>query len=168
MSEEQPGSLAALSGDAALDPELGQIWIARPDRGPEVRVLIIEVHDQYVQALLCGDDCDRATETDAVLSPSLTGLTRRLLVHGDISASILKRRLWRSVGQIEPHLVERIARRGRGFDFASSDLGRGAAILTETDPRWKWKLEQHRHLRAVRARASELGLGIYGLGPREG
>jgi len=34
-------------------------------------------------------------------------------------------------------------------------------------PRWEWKLKQHRKLRPVRARASELGWEIYKLGPRE-
>ena len=37
----------------------------------------------------------------------------------------------------------------------------------ETDPRWRWKLEKHRQIRHVRARASELGWEIYKLGPRE-
>jgi hypothetical protein len=103
-----------------------------------------------------------------VLSPILTGLPHRILVHGDISASVLTRRLWRTLGQIEPHLVERIALRGRGFDFNSSDLGRGRAIVRDSDPRWEWKLEKHRQMRAVRASARELGLEIYKLGPREG
>jgi hypothetical protein len=71
------------------------------------------------------------------------------------------------VGRIEPHVVEHIALRGRGLDFTSTDLGRGTAIAGEFDPRWEWKLEQHRHLRHVRARASELGWEIYKLGPRE-
>lgn len=57
--------------------------------------------------------------------------------------------------------------RGRGLDFTSTDLGRGTAIAGDSDPRWDWKLEQHRQLRQVRARASELGWEIYKLGPRE-
>jgi hypothetical protein len=71
------------------------------------------------------------------------------------------------LGQIEPGLVERVALRGRGLDFASTDLGRGTAIAGESDPRWEWKLDQHRRLRQVRARASELGWEIHKLGPRE-
>jgi hypothetical protein len=130
-------------------------------------VLIIEVHPGYAQVLLCGEECDLATDTDAVLEPSTTGYLRRLLVHGDVSAAILTPRLWRRVGRIEPHLVERIALRGRGFDFTSDDLGRGTSIGSESDPRWEWKLDKHRQMRALRARASELGLGIYKIGPRE-
>lgn len=168
MSEEIPGSPAALPTAGVPDPEVGQIWIAQPDRGSGIQMLITEVHDGYVQALLCSDECDRATETDAVLSPIVTGLPHRLLVHGDVSASVLTRRLSRSVGRIESHLVERIALRGRGFDFNSSDLGRGPAIVSDSDPRWEWKLEKHRQLRTVRASARELGLRIYELGPREG
>lgn len=104
-----------------------------------------------------------------MLSPILTGLPRRLLVHGDISASILTRRLSHAVGRIAPDLVERIALRGRGFDFNSNDLGRGVAILTDSDPRWDWKLAQHREMRGVRARARELGFApMYKLGSREG
>jgi hypothetical protein len=61
------------------------------------------------------------------------------------------------VGRIEVDMAERIALRGRGLDFASTDLGRGTAIAGEFDPRWEWKLEQHRRLRKLRARASELG-----------
>lgn len=48
---------------------MGQIWIAHPDRGPGIYVLIIEVHDDHMRALLCSDECDLATETDAVLEP---------------------------------------------------------------------------------------------------
>ena len=168
MSEQQPGSLAAAATDLVPDPEVGEIRMARPDRGPELQVLIIEVHGEYVQALLCDHECDQATEADAVLSPILTGLPTRLLVHGDVSASVLTRRLSHPTGRIEPHLVERIALRGRGFDFHSSDLGRGRAIIGDADPRWEWKLEQHRRMRTVRASARELGLGIHRLGPREG
>jgi hypothetical protein len=51
-------------------------------------VLVTEVHDGYVQAVLCSDECDLATETDVVLSPVITGLPDRLLVHGDVSASV--------------------------------------------------------------------------------
>lgn len=76
-------------------------------------------------------------------------------------------RIGRPLGQIEPGLVERVALRGRGLDFASTDLGRGTAIAGESDPRWEWKLDQHRRLRQVRARASELGWEIHKLGPRE-
>ncbi len=168
MSEGQSGPFAPIGADHVPRPELGEVWIARSDRGADVHVLIIEVHAEHVQALLCDDECDSATETDAVLSPILTGLPRRLLVHGDISASILTRRLVRSLGQIEPHLVERIAQRGRGFDFNSTDLGRGPAIRSESDPRCGWKLAKHREMRAVRASAGELGLAIYKLGSREG
>jgi hypothetical protein len=102
-----------------------------------------------------------------VLDRDATGLPQRVLVHGDVSGSILTWRLRRSIAQIDPHLVERIALRGRGLDFNSSDLGRGTAIVNESDPRWDWKLEKHSQLRAVRARASELGWEIYRLGPRE-
>jgi hypothetical protein len=117
--------------------------------------------------MLCGEECELATDTDSILAPELTGLPRRILVHGDVSGSILKCRLGQAMGQIEPGLAERIALRGRGLDFTSTDLGRGTAIASESDPRWEWKLEQHRHLRQVRARASELGWEIYKLGPRE-
>jgi hypothetical protein len=175
MSEQQPGRLVLVRADASRasvdlgsDPDVGQIRIVRPGRGKDMQVLVVEVHDQHVQALLCGEECDLATDTDSILDPSVTGLPRRLLVHGDVSGSILKRRLGRSIGQeLGPNLVERIALRGRGLDFTSTDLGRGTAIAGESDPRWEWKLEQHRHLRQVRARASELGWEIYKLGPRE-
>jgi hypothetical protein len=146
---------------------VGQIWIACPDRGAEMQVLVSEVHDEHVHAMLCGVEYDRATDTDAVLDPHMTGLPHRLLVHGDVSGSILTRRLRRSIGRIEPHLVERIALRGRGLDFNGADLGRGRAVVNESDPRWDWKLQKHRQLRRVRARASELGWEIYKLGPRE-
>ena len=173
MTEQQSGRLALVRSDVTAaegfrrEPVLGQIWIARPERGTELKVLVAEVHEQYVQALLCGEECEWATDTDAVLESVSTGLPRPILIHGDVSGSILKHRLTRAVGQVAPHLVERISLRGRGFDFNSSDLGRGAAILDEADPRWSWKLEKHKQLRYVRARASELGWEIYKLGPRE-
>ena len=176
MTEKQPGRLSLVRDDGhALggvdtpkpDPEVGQIWIARSETGAEMPVLIAELHGDHVQALLCGEEWQLATETDAVLDFSTTGLTRRLLVHGDVSGSILTRRLSRLMSQIDPYLVERIVLRGRGLDFNSSDLGRGRAILEESDPRWGWKLQKHRQLRRIRARASELGWEIYKLGPRE-
>ncbi len=120
-----------------------------------------------MQALLCGEECEWATDADSVLDPSTTGVARTLLIHGDVSGSILTHRLQRPIGQIEPDLVQRIALRGRGRDFTSSDLGRGSAIVSDVDPRWDWKLDKHRQLRQVRARASELGWEIYRLGPRE-
>jgi hypothetical protein len=175
MTEQQPGRLVLVRDDGSAadasrrDPQVGQIWTARPDRGAEleVEVLVAEVHHEYVQALLCGAECEWATDTDAVLEPVSTGLPRCILVHGDVSGSILKHRLTRAVGQVAPHIVERISLRGRGFDFNSSDLGRGTAIRDENDPRWEWKLQKHKQLRWLRARASELGWEIYKLGPRE-
>lgn len=174
MAEKQPGRLTLVRAEASRapaeiqsDPDVGQIRMVRPDRGRDMQVLIVEVHDQYVQGMLCGKECDWATDTDSILEPGVTGLPHRILIHGDVSGSILKRRLGRAVGQIESCLAERVALRGRGLDFTSTDLGRGTAIAGEFDPRWEWKLEQHRHLRQVRARASELGWEIYKLGPRE-
>jgi hypothetical protein len=118
--------------------------------------------------MLCGEECHWAADTDVVLDPRATGLPQPILIHGDVSGSILKRRLGRTVGQqLGPNLVERIALRGRGLDFTSTDLGRGTAIAGESDPRWEWKLERHRQMRQLRARASELGWEIYKLGPRE-
>lgn len=174
MKHQQPGRLTLVRDDEPQAtegprsaPEVGQIWIARPDRGAEMHVLVSEVHPEYVQAMLCGAECEWATDTDAVLDPRTTGLPRRVLVHGDVSGSILTQRLRRSIAQIDPRLVERIALRGRGLDFNGTDLGRGRAIVNETDPRWDWKLAKHRQLRRVRARASELGWEVYKLGPRE-
>jgi hypothetical protein len=149
---------------AEKQPGVGQIWLVRPDEGPDLPVLIIEVHDGHVQVLLCGDEYCSATETDAVLGPSATGLPARLLVHGDVSAPILTSRLVEAVGEITPELAQRIVLRGRGLDFNSSDLGRGAAILAETDPRWAWKLEKQKQMRRMRVRASELGWQVYELG----
>ena len=151
MSGEQPGAV-------------GQIRIARADRGPDVQVLVIEIHHGHVQALLCGDEYCSATETDAVLEPSITGLRHRVLVHGDVSAPILEDRLGEVLGSISPGLVARIVLRGRGLDFTSTDLGRGRAILSEADPRWDWKLDRHKQMRRVRARARELGWHMFSLG----
>jgi hypothetical protein len=174
MSDEQPGWLVEprenrpaegqTPSPAEPEIEVGQIWIAQPDTGPGVCLLLIEVHDGHVQGLLCGEECHLATETDAVLEPGVTGYPRRLLVHGDLSAAILKPRLARAVGEVGQDLVERITRRGRGLDFNSSDLGRGTAIVADDDPRSDWKLERLRDLRGVRARASELGWQIRKLG----
>lgn len=93
-----------------------------------------------------------------------TGYPARLLVHGDVCGRILKRRLVEPVGLLTPELVDRIALRGRGGDFTSSDLGRGKPITGDSDPRWEGKLDKFRQLRTVRARASELGCEIYKLG----
>ncbi len=76
-----------------------------------------------------------ATDTDAVLEPSATGGLARLLVHGDVAAAILPRRLLQPVGRIPLPMVDRIVLPGRGLDFTSSDLGRGPAITGESDPR---------------------------------
>lgn len=146
------------------EPGVGQIRIVQGDRAETLYVLIIEVHNGHVQVLLCGNEYASATETDAVLRPSVTGLPEHLLVHGDISAPILNRRLCEVVGAVDPHIVERIVLRGRGLDFNSSDLGRGRAIISDNDPRFDWKLQKHKQLRRLRARASELGFEMYGLG----
>jgi hypothetical protein len=172
MSEHEPGRLrlvpdARSSNPHECAPEPGQIRTARPDRAEDLQVLVIEVHGAYVHAMLCGEECEWATDTDTVLEPASTGLPLPLLVHGDVSGSILTRRLGHAITQIEADLVECIALRGRGLDFTSTDLGRGPAIVSESDPRWIWKLDRHRQLRQVRARASELGWEIYKLGPRE-
>lgn len=151
-----------------FDAQVGQIRIARADRGDDLSVLVIEVHDAYVQALLCGDECAFATETDSVLEPSVTGFLPRLLVHGDVSAPILMDRLGGTLGSIGSHLAQRIALRGRGLDFNATDLGRGTAILSETDPRWGWKLAKHKEMRRVRARAAELGWHMFTLGSADG
>jgi hypothetical protein len=174
MAEPKPRRLVLVGTGTARateelrsDPDVGQIRIVRREPGEDLHVLVIEVHGDHVQAMVCGEECDWATETDAVLEPRSTGLPRPILIHGDVSWSILKRRLGRALGQIEADMVERIALRGRGLDFTSTDLGRGRAIAGDSDPRWELKLERHRELRQVRARASELGWEIYKLGPRE-
>ena len=185
MPEEQPGQLGALPHGATagahphrppeveVEAEVGQIRLvrpdrgasaARPDRGANLTVLIIEVSGGHVQGLLCGDDVALATETDAVLEPRQSGCPRRLLVHGDVSAAILKTRLSQVLGATTPEIAERIALRGRGRDFDSRDLGRGSPIINHDDPRWEWKLEQHKRMRAVRARASELGWTLETMG----
>ena len=46
------------------EPGVGQIWRVRTDQGPDMCVLIIEIHDTHVQVLLCGDEHCSATETD--------------------------------------------------------------------------------------------------------
>jgi hypothetical protein len=68
------------------------------------------------------------------------------------------------VGRIPPELTQRITLRGRGLDFNSTDLGRGTPIRSELDPRWEGKRQKLSELRAVRARASELGWEICKLG----
>ena len=147
------------------DAYVGEIWIARPDEGPDVLVLVTDLADDHVQALLSTDDDGIATETDAVLAPRITGYSGRLLVHGDVAGSILRRRLTRSVGRVDPEIARRIVLRGCGMDFNSQDLGRGRPILDESDPRWQAKLERVERLRTVKARASELGLKITALRP---
>jgi hypothetical protein len=151
---------------AADNPGVGEIWLAR-DRGPHLYVLVIEIHDGHVQALLCGDECDLATETDSVLEPRATGCPRRLLVHGDLAGAILTTRLEQLMGSVSHELVQRILLRGRGLDFHSTDLGRGRPILDDSDPRWDWKLEKLKQLRRVRASAAELGWRMYKLGESE-
>jgi hypothetical protein len=187
MAEEQPGRLGQAppaGADAEHSPEpepepepefeaepelkadveVGQIWLVRPDDDPSVTVLIIEVHDGYVQGLLCGEECDLATETDAVLEARQSGCLGRLLVHGDLSAPILKTRLGEPIGATAAELAERIATRGRGRDFGSRDLGRGSPIVSDDDARWEWKQRELGRLRGVRARASELGWTLHKLG----
>ncbi len=169
MREQRPGWIAdvperTLRAVESPDPEVGQIRPARPDQGPDLLVLLIAVHDDHVEAMLCSDEPELATEGDSVLEPSATGHPRRLLVHGDAIGRILNRRLGESTGRVRPHIVECVALRGRGLDFNSTDLGRGRAILGESDPRWEWKLDKLRQFRTVRARASELGWEIYTLG----
>ena len=123
-------------------------------------VLITDVSDDHVQALMCSSQGDMATETDAELAARITGCPYRLLVHGDLAGSIMRTRLVGCPGRIDPALVQRIVVRGRGMDFNSRDLGRGTPIVSDSDPRWNPKTERLRQLRTVKARASELGLKI--------
>lgn len=145
-------------------PGVGQIWIARADRGAHVYMLVIEVHPGHVLALMCGDECDLATDSDSVLEPRASGCPRRLLVHGDLAGTILNDRLTQLMGSVSPELVQRIVLRGRGFDFHSTDLGRGRPVVDDADPRWEWKLRKLRELRRVRASAAELGWEMHKLG----
>ena len=171
MTQQRPVPLELVRDElrAATEEgaEVGQIRSVHAERDDDLHDLLVEVHEQHVHAMLCGEECDLATDTDAILEPDVTGLSRRILVHGDVAGSILKRRLGHALGRIEPETADRIALRGRGLDFTATDLGRGTAIAGESDPRWEWKLERHRQLRQVRARASELGWEMYKLGPRE-
>lgn len=102
MAEQQPGRLVLVRAETSRapaelrsDPDVGQIRIVRPDRGNDMQVLVVEVHDEHVQGMLCGEEFDLATETDSILEPDVTGLPRRILIHGDVSGSILRRRLGR-------------------------------------------------------------------------
>jgi len=173
MSNETPRRLVKVVDNASVTlddlprPEVavGQIWIAQPDDGPGMLVLVTDVADDHVQALLCtqGDD-DMVTETDAILGRLTTGCPGRLLVHGDVAGSIMRTRLTGSTGRIDPGLVQRIVMRGRGLDFNSRDLGRGAPIASEADPRWDWKMKRIEQFRAVKARAADLALKIQTIG----
>jgi hypothetical protein len=145
-------------------PGVGQIWLARAERAADAYVLVIEVHEGHVQALLCSDECELATDTDAVLEPRVSRCPRRLLVHGDLAATILDDRLIQLMGAVTPDLTQRIVFRGRGMDFHSTDLGRGTPIADDSDPRWNWKLEKLRSLRRLRASAAELGWQMHKLG----
>jgi hypothetical protein len=165
----QPRALR-VAAPRADEVVVGQVRLASPDRGPDLLVLVTEVHEGHVQALLCSHEHHLAAETDCVLEPWRTGYARLLLVHGDVSGRISTRRLGQTYGRVDPEIVGRAALRGRGLDFNSSDLGRGRAIQGESDPRWEWKLDKFRQWRTVRARASELGWEIRRLGdagPRE-
>jgi hypothetical protein len=162
MSDIQPGlaqprRLRLAPTRPPEDLVVGQICLARPDRGPDLLVLVIDVHHNHVQALLCGHEHHLATDTDCVLEPWQTAYPRPLLVHGDVSGRIWKKRLTQPMGRVNQDLVQRIALRGRGLDFNSSDLGRGRTIQRDSDPRWAGKLEKFRQMRTVQARASELG-----------
>ena len=170
MSNEIPRRLVKVVDNVAppVAPEelplpevdVGQIWVAAPDEGPAVLVLITDVSDDHVQALMCSSEGDMATETGAELAAHITGCPYRLLVHGDLAGSIMRTRLVGCPGRIDPALVQRIVVRGRGMDFNSRDLGRGTPIVWDSDPRWNTKTERLRQLRTVKARASELGLKI--------
>jgi len=173
MSNESPRRLVKVVDNALETPgglprpevAVGQIWIAEPDDGPGMLVLVTEIADDHVQALLCtqGDD-EMATETDAVLGRLTTGCPGRLLVHGDVAGSIMRTRLTGSPGRVDPALVRRIVVRGRGLDFNSRDLGRGRPIASEADPRWEAKTQRIEQFRAVKARAADLGLKIRTIG----
>jgi len=173
MSNEVPWRLVKVVDNESLAPAglprpevaVGQIWIARPDDGPGMLVLVTDVADDHIQALLCtqGDE-EMATETDAVLGRLTTGCPGRLLVHGDVAGSIMRTRLTGSPGRVDPALAQRIVLRGRGLDFNSRDLGRGAPIASESDPRWRAKMKRIEEFRAVKARAADLGLKIRPIG----
>ncbi len=175
MSNETPrrlvkvvdNTLPQVAPESLPRPEVdvGQIWIARPDKGPDVAVLIIEVRADHVQALLCSEDDGLGTETDAVLEPRLVGYQHPLLIHGDVAGAILRARLVGSPGRIDRGVVRRIVLRGHGLDFYSRDLGRGTPMVSESDPRWDAKPERVNQLRTVKAGASELGLKVYPLTP---
>jgi hypothetical protein len=160
MSRDTPGRLLHVVDGASTPPEtparphpaVGQIWIAEPDEGPGVLVLVTEVNDDNVRVLACSDDGDIAAYTDSVLERHLTGCPYRLLVHGDVACSILTKRLSYCSGRIDRELVPRIVRRGRGMDYNSRDLGRGTPILSESDPRVAAKAEKLKRLRTVQAR----------------
>ena len=114
-------------------PGVGQIWLARADRGPDLYVLVIEVHRGHVQALLCGDECHRATDTDSVLEPRVSGCPRRLLVHGDLAGAILDDRLTQLMGSVTPELVRRTVLRAAGWIFTPATwVGEGQSVMTAT------------------------------------
>jgi hypothetical protein len=83
MSNEIPRRLAKVVDNLALpaaseerprpEVDVGQIWIAARDEGPGVIVLITDVSDDHVRVLMCSNERDFATETDAELAPRLTG-----------------------------------------------------------------------------------------------
>jgi hypothetical protein len=145
-------------------PQVGQIRLARPDQGEDVLVLIFQAHDDHVEAALCSHEYHLVTEMDCLLPPQVTGYLRPLLVHGEVNGRILNRRLGHVIGRVNPELTRRVELRGRGLDFASTDLGRGRPILSESEPRWSGRLDKFRQLRGIQARARELGLEICALG----
>jgi hypothetical protein len=165
MSTETPRRLLQVVAPARPEPAIGQIWIAQPEQGRGVLVLVTDVNDDNVRALVCSDDDDVAADTDSVLERHLTGCPYCLLVHGDLACSILTTRLSYCPGRIDRELVAKIVRRGRGLDYNSRDLGRGTPIVSESDPRAKAKARKLEQVRTVQARASELGLKIYPLRP---
>ncbi len=151
-----PNSLEAPGRAENSVPDGGEIVVVRRGRddaaGPDARYGLVRYVDEqggYASVALISLEVDSAGGTDVILPPERTSLPFEVMVETDVVAPVWFEQLSGPVGAVDEATLEGVL--ATEFDGKPSvpHAWRGLPLSGPDDRRWKFKLDEAKHLMAL-------------------